>query len=75
MSSLGIRVEGVASQIGAMGGKSFKVNKTKLIKGLCVRYGADREEASNAIYRAVKLGVCTVEDEIVYLNMRDDKKS
>lgn len=71
MASLGIRIEGVASQIGAMGGKSFRIDKKDLIEGLCIRYGASKDAAEDAIYRAVKAGAVTVKEGVVILMMHD----
>lgn len=55
MTTRGIGVEGVSSEIGALGRKSMKVDKEILISSLCRSFQASREEAENAINRALKV--------------------
>ena len=52
----GIRIESVASQIGAMGGNDFCVEKAQLRRALQRRYQSDFASAERAIRHAIAAG-------------------
>lgn len=67
MPRRGIGVEGVASEIGILGGLSLQVNRQELIDGLCRRFGATTGEAEAALRRAKEVGAVVEENGIIRL--------
>lgn len=63
----GIGIEGVASEIGALGRETLRVEREKLVAGLCRRFKASVEEAESAIRQAKDVGVVTEEQNQVQL--------
>ena len=64
----GIGVEGVASEIGALGREALAVERERLVRGLCYRFTASIEEAESAIKQAEDVGVITeVRGQIVLI--------
>jgi DNA-binding transcriptional regulator PaaX len=63
MAIRGIGVNGVASEIGALGRRKRLVEESELIKGLCERFGASGFEARRAIQRAIKEGSVVREEK------------
>jgi len=58
MAIRGIGVEGVASEIGALGRTTeFTVNRKKLVERLQRRFQASAEEAESAIQQAIDVNV------------------
>jgi hypothetical protein len=66
----GIGLEGLASEIGALGRKSLAVERKTLVRGLCRRFGTTTEEAENAISRARDLGAVKESGNVVRLLAR-----
>lgn len=56
MSIRGIGIEGVASEIGALGRMERPVSREELIRGLMRRFKAEEWEAREAIQKAVQSG-------------------
>ena len=69
MAIRGIGVEGVASEIGALGRTDFTVNRTKLVGRLQRRFQASAEEAESAIQQAKDVNVVTEAGDQVSLVM------
>lgn len=68
----GIGVEGVASEIGALGRAAVTVNRTKLVERLQRRFRASAEEAESAIQQAKDVNVVTEAGNLVSLVMAFD---
>lgn len=62
MAIRGIGVEGVASEIGALGREKLEVEEEKLINRLCRRFEDERREAYSAINQALDCNVVDREE-------------
>lgn len=66
----GIGVDGVASEIGALGRYQkdpFRVNEQDLIVSLMKRFKAERWEAREAIWQAIEVNVVKRENRFIIL--------
>jgi len=67
----GIGIEGVCSEIGAIGDENFVVSRDRLIEGLCYRFGVDLNDVEYAIERAIEVGaVIVLENGFLKMNQR-----
>ena len=69
MAIRGIGVEGVASEIGALGRTEFTVDRKKLVERIQRRFRASAEEAESAIQQAKEVNVITESGDQVSLVM------
>ena len=69
MAIRGIGIEGVASQIGALSRKEFKVNCEELIESLVQRYQVERGEVEKSVNEAIKTNVLYEEKGNYYLRI------
>lgn len=67
----GIGVEGVASEIGALGREKFSVQYDELIFGLCQRFDVCLDEAENAVREAERVGVIKNIHGIIHLVVQE----
>ena len=69
MSIRGIGVEGVVSEIGALGRTKFTVDRGELVKSIQHRFQASAEEVEYAIKQAKEVNVVRESNNKLYLVM------